>query len=53
VPDYIVKSPLKYNGDKYEIDDPVTMPAKQAKPLLDDGVLEESRGKPARSKQSA
>lgn len=40
MPEYIVKEPLRHNGEQYAPGDPVEMTAKQAKELVDIGVLE-------------
>jgi len=43
MPKYSVESPLKYDGDDYGEGDVVDMPAKDAEPLLELGVLGETK----------
>lgn len=40
MPEYIVKEPLRYDGEQYAPGDTVEMTAKQAGELIDIGVLE-------------
>jgi hypothetical protein len=45
VPQYTVKSPLKFNHKRYDINKSVTMDAEDAAPLIEQGVLEDPSAK--------
>lgn len=46
MPKYTVLSAVEHDGKRYEADDPIDLPEKQAKPLLDAGAI-----KPAKPKE--
>lgn len=53
MPEYIVKEPLRFDGEQYAPGDPVEMTAKQAGELLAIGVLEAgAKGKASRAAAS-
>lgn len=39
MPKYEVKSPIKHDGDLYEIGEPIELTTKAAKPLIDLGAI--------------
>jgi hypothetical protein len=49
VPQYTVKSPLKFNHKRYDINKSVTMDAEDAAPLVEQGVLEDPSAKKAKA----
>ena len=43
MPKYTVQSPIKHDGKKYGVGDPITLTSKEAEPLIGAGALSEDR----------